>query len=228
MTADSRLQDYVTQFKSVILDASPILPADAIFYFREGLQDDLKIECLTTAIGAEFTDLDSLITHAFVQDQKLQCKHTVQSQKTHRQLAALQGPSQKKPKVMGNPNGNYKGTNFIKGYIHSRQPGPLGFAAPAAPSHFSALAAAPYGPHAPAFAAARQAGQRACAKVGRAKSSRQQHAAKSAHLCQGCGGQFLPVRHDYEGCPRNPVNKGMRLDAVPTEELDTADMMVIG
>jgi hypothetical protein len=123
--------------------------ADAIFYFREGLQHELKIECLTTAFGAEFLDLDSLITHAFVQDQKLQCKHTVQTQnKSHRQLATLQGPTQKKAKVTPNPNGNYRGNNFISGYVHSRQPGPQGRAAPAYARPINPLAAAPYGPHA--------------------------------------------------------------------------------
>ena len=55
------------------MDAEPILPMDSIFYFKQGLQHELKSECLTDALGRQFTSLDALIQHAFVQEQRLLC-----------------------------------------------------------------------------------------------------------------------------------------------------------
>jgi hypothetical protein len=58
------------------MDAAPILPMDSMFYFNQGLQHELKSECLTDALGQPFTSLDALIQHAFVQEQKLLCKRS--------------------------------------------------------------------------------------------------------------------------------------------------------
>jgi hypothetical protein len=71
MAQGSSLQEYALQFRSVIMDAEPILPMDSIFYFKQGLKQELKSECLTDAMGRQFTSLDALIRHAFVQEQKL-------------------------------------------------------------------------------------------------------------------------------------------------------------
>ena len=66
MQPGSKLQTYAMEFRAVIMDAEPILPTDAIFYFKQGLLHELKVECLTDAVGQPFTSLDALITHAFV------------------------------------------------------------------------------------------------------------------------------------------------------------------
>jgi hypothetical protein len=50
MTANTKLQDYVTSYKSVIMDAAPIMEKDSMLFFREGLPHELRAECLTDAL----------------------------------------------------------------------------------------------------------------------------------------------------------------------------------
>jgi hypothetical protein len=74
MAAGSKLQEYVCRFKSVILDAAPMLPADSVHWFQAGLTTELRAECNTDVHGARFSNLDTLIQHAFVQEEKLAYK----------------------------------------------------------------------------------------------------------------------------------------------------------
>jgi hypothetical protein len=76
MAHGGRLQTYVMQFHAVIMDAEPILATDAMFYFKQGLHHELSAECLIDAMGQPFASLDALITHAFVQEHKLICRHS--------------------------------------------------------------------------------------------------------------------------------------------------------
>jgi uncharacterized membrane protein YgcG len=109
MAHGGRLQPYVMQFRAVIMDAEPILATDAMFYFKQGLHHELRAECLTDAMGQPFASLDALITHAFVQEQKLICRHSaprhgnaqlsymhgnLSDGELHAELSYMQGPYQ--------------------------------------------------------------------------------------------------------------------------------------
>ena len=91
MTPGSSLQAYVMQFRSVIMDAEPILLVDKLFYFKQGLQHELKAECLTDALGQPFTSLDALVDHAFVKEQQLCCKRSAPASNAAAELNHVQG-----------------------------------------------------------------------------------------------------------------------------------------
>jgi hypothetical protein len=93
MAAGSKLHEYVSSFKSVILDASPMLASDSIHWFQAGLTTELRAECHTDVRGERFTTLDALIKHAFVQEEKLAYKvqAATAQKRTNAQLNAVQG-----------------------------------------------------------------------------------------------------------------------------------------
>jgi hypothetical protein len=71
MAAGTTVHEYVCRFKSVILDAAPMMPADSIYWCQAGLNTALKAERNPDGRGERFTSLDALIRHAFVQEERL-------------------------------------------------------------------------------------------------------------------------------------------------------------
>jgi hypothetical protein len=74
MVPGGRLHTYVSRFRSVILDAAPMEELDQVYWFQAGLTAELRVECHTDVHGEQFTALEDLIKHAFVQEEKLAYK----------------------------------------------------------------------------------------------------------------------------------------------------------
>jgi hypothetical protein len=111
MAPGSRLHEYVSKFRSVILDASPMLASDSIHWFQAGLTPELKAECHTDVRGERFTTLEALIQHAFVQEEKLAYKAQASTaqKRTDAHLNAMQGDG--RPAKKGRWNNHNGGRN---------------------------------------------------------------------------------------------------------------------
>jgi hypothetical protein len=210
MKHGGKLQTYVMEFRAVIMDAEPILPTDAMFYFKQGMHHELKAECLTDAVGQPFTNLDALITHAFVQEQKLICRHSAPG-KLNAQLNNMQGPYQEgSPAKRGRfDRGGYRGrgrggsdrwgndSGNGRGRGYGGRGGRGGFQG----SRGSFQGGRGGGHYRPSGRTdAEQEVFQFCLSKG---------------LCAGCYSQLKPVGHKYNDCPNNPRLHGM--DKIPVD-----------
>jgi hypothetical protein len=225
MTLGGKLQTYVMEFRAVIMDAAPILPTDAIFYFKQGLHHELKAECLTDAMGLQFTSLDTLITHAFVQEQKMICRHSAPG-KLNTQLNNLQGPYQEgspAKKVRFN-SGGYNG-NGGGGYTGGGRGGRGGRwgGRGGGDGGGSGRGWGRGGSSSPNDGGGRGAGRggggRGAGRGGgfnrprtSGRSDEEQDKFQfcmDRRLCVGCFSMYKPVGHIFRDCPTNPNNHGM-------------------
>lgn len=218
MRAGGTLHEYVMEFRSVIMDAAPMLPMDSIFYFKKGLLPELKAECLTDAMGGQFTSVDAIITHAFVQEQKLLCRRTAASAvvTTDAQLNNLQGPYQqggppaKRGRHYGNRGGDRNGAprgGFGGG---ARR---WGEGAPRWGDGGGRGGRGGYGRGGGRPRAYNNSAPRVSSRTD--EQQRMFQLARETGKCSGCLSLYMPEGHLWRGCPMNPDNAGMARVAVP-------------
>jgi hypothetical protein len=221
MTVGGRLQTYVMEYRAVIMDAEPILPTDAIYYFKQGLHHELKAECLTDAVGQPFPNLDALITHAFVQEQKLICRHGAPG-KLNAQLNNMQGPYQEGSPAKrgrfdrggygrgrgGRNGGGFNGFNGSNGFNGGSGRGNAGRGG--------------FNGGGRGYGAGRGAGRGG--GRGRERTSGRTDEEQEVFqfclkrgLCKGCFSVLKPVGHLYAQCPNNPEMEGMAKIPVGSE-----------
>jgi hypothetical protein len=227
MSTGGKLHEYVMEFRSVIMDAAPMLPMDSIFYFKKGLLPELKAECLTDAMGGQFTSVDAIITHAFVQEQKLMCRQTAASAAitTDAQLNNLQGPYHqggppaKRVRFHGNHGGGRNGAprGGYGGFGGDAQR--WGNAAPRWGDGGGRGGRGGYGRGRP-----RAYGNGNAPRVSGRTDEQQRmfQLARVVNKCSGCLSLYMPLEHQWKGCPMNPDNAGMARVAVPADMIPNA------
>jgi hypothetical protein len=222
MAPGSKLQTYVMEYRAVIMDAAPILPSDAIFYFKQGLLHELKVECLTDPLGQPFASLDALVSHAFVQEQKLICRNSAPG-KANAQLNNVQGPYQQGSPFKKQRTDNRGGYNG-RGRGGGRGDGDRGDDRGNDGGGRGGGRGRGRGGRGGGRGAGRGGGFRERTS-GRSDAAQDQHTFCMANgICGGCYSMLMPVGHFWRHCPNNPANRGMdRTPApVPTDDAPTA------
>jgi hypothetical protein len=219
MTPGSKLQEYVVEFRAVIMDAAPIQATDAIFYFKQGLQHELKSECLTDALGQAFISLDALITHAFVQEQKLICRQSAPG-KSNAQLNQLQGPYQE-----GSPakKGRFNGRGGGRGGGNQYGGSPRNQYGGGSRNQFGSPRndGGGRGGRGGGRGGGRSPGGDRPRTSGRSDvEQRQFKFCMDNGKCAGCYSLLLPVGHMYKKCPNHPDNAGMERVLAPVPAAD--------